>query len=130
MEVVSQLEGAFALLIRSTRFPDELMAAKKGSPLLVGESPKQPPCQHPWRHAFRCHCACRESCTCCRTLTCSNDDVAATGLVEESAMMGRTRSELLSDVNQDTRPYRRQAHSGFEAYFSSDAAALVEHTRR
>ena len=37
MEVVSQLEGAFALLIRSTRFPDELMAAKKGSPLLVGE---------------------------------------------------------------------------------------------
>jgi glutamine---fructose-6-phosphate transaminase (isomerizing) len=39
MEVVSQLEGAFALLIRSTRFPDELMAAKKGSPLLVGECP-------------------------------------------------------------------------------------------
>ena len=39
MEVVSQLEGAFALLIRSTRFPDELMAAKKGSPLLVGERP-------------------------------------------------------------------------------------------
>ena len=44
--------------------------------------------------------------------------------------MGRTRSELLSDVNQDTRPYKRQPHSGFEAYFSSDAAALVEHTRR
>jgi glutamine---fructose-6-phosphate transaminase (isomerizing) len=42
MEVVSQLEGAFALLIRSTRFPDELMAAKKGSPLLVGECPKPP----------------------------------------------------------------------------------------
>jgi hypothetical protein len=55
---------------------------------------------------------------------------ATAGLVEESAMMGRTRSELLSDVNQDTRPYRRQAHNGFEAYFSSDAAALVEHTRR
>ena len=42
MEVVSQLEGAFALLIRSTRFPDELMAAKKGSPLLVGERSKVP----------------------------------------------------------------------------------------
>jgi hypothetical protein len=44
--------------------------------------------------------------------------------------MGRTRSELLSDVNEDTRPFKRQAHNGFEAYFSSDAAALVEHTRR
>ena len=43
MEVVSQLEGAFALLIRSTRFPDELMAAKKGSPLLVGERPNHLP---------------------------------------------------------------------------------------
>ena len=52
------------------------------------------------------------------------------GLVEESAMSGRTRSELLSDVNQDTRPYKRQPHNSFEAYFSSDAAALVEHTRR
>lgn len=38
MEVVSQLEGAFALLIKSTHFPDELMAAKKGSPLLLGAS--------------------------------------------------------------------------------------------
>ena len=36
MEVVSQLEGAFALLIKSTRFPGELVAAKKGSPLLLG----------------------------------------------------------------------------------------------
>ena len=52
------------------------------------------------------------------------------GLVEQSALMGRTRSELLSDVNEDTRPFKRQAHNGFEAYFSSDAAALVEHTRR
>jgi glutamine---fructose-6-phosphate transaminase (isomerizing) len=41
MEVVSQLEGAFALLIRSTRFPDQLMAAKKGSPLLLGNTPGQ-----------------------------------------------------------------------------------------
>lgn len=35
-EVVSQLEGAFALLIKSTHFPTELIAAKKGSPLLLG----------------------------------------------------------------------------------------------
>lgn len=44
MEVVSQLEGAFALLIKSTRFPSELIAAKKGSPLLLGAAPAW---QHP-----------------------------------------------------------------------------------
>ena len=53
MEVVSQLEGAFALLIRSTRFPDELMAAKKGSPLLVGERPEPLPCCCYWCKLLR-----------------------------------------------------------------------------
>ena len=36
MEVISQLDGAFALLIKSTYYPDELIACKKGSPLLLG----------------------------------------------------------------------------------------------
>lgn len=41
MEVVAQLEGAFALLIKSTHYPGELVAAKRGSPLIlgIGEAP-------------------------------------------------------------------------------------------
>ena len=36
MEVMSQLEGAFALLIQSRLYPGELIACKRGSPLLLG----------------------------------------------------------------------------------------------
>ena len=36
MEVISQLEGAFALLVTSRHYPEELMACKRGSPLVLG----------------------------------------------------------------------------------------------
>ena len=36
LEVLAQLEGAFALLIKSTHHPGELVAAKRGSPLILG----------------------------------------------------------------------------------------------
>jgi len=35
-QVVQQLEGAFALVFKSRRFPGELVATRRGSPLLVG----------------------------------------------------------------------------------------------
>ena len=34
--VVSQLEGAFALVFKSTLYPNEIVAVRRGSPLLVG----------------------------------------------------------------------------------------------
>lgn len=34
--VIMELEGAYGVLIKSTHYPDELVAAKKGSPLLIG----------------------------------------------------------------------------------------------
>jgi glucosamine--fructose-6-phosphate aminotransferase (isomerizing) len=36
MEVVRQLHGAFALIFKSPHYPGELVAAKRGSPLLLG----------------------------------------------------------------------------------------------
>ncbi|KAJ3208064.1 glutamine--fructose-6-phosphate transaminase (isomerizing) [Entophlyctis luteolus] len=34
--VVKELEGAFALLLKSTHFPNEMIATRRGSPLLIG----------------------------------------------------------------------------------------------
>lgn len=34
--LIKELQGAFAFLIKSTRFPHEIIATKKGSPLIVG----------------------------------------------------------------------------------------------
>ncbi len=45
MEVMSRLEGAFALLIKSTHYPDQLVAAKRGSPLIMGLASQQVGCQ-------------------------------------------------------------------------------------
>ena len=36
MEVMTQLEGAYALLIKSSHYPGELVACKRGSPLILG----------------------------------------------------------------------------------------------
>lgn len=36
MEVMRQLEGAYALLIKSTHYPGEFVACKRGSPLIIG----------------------------------------------------------------------------------------------
>ncbi|KAK9805778.1 hypothetical protein WJX73_008652 [Symbiochloris irregularis] len=36
MEVITQLEGAFSLLIKSSHYPGELVATKRGSPLIIG----------------------------------------------------------------------------------------------
>ena len=35
-EVVKQLEGAYALLIKSSVYPGELVACRRGSPLILG----------------------------------------------------------------------------------------------
>mmetsp|Transcript_5302 Transcript_5302/g.14779 ORF Transcript_5302/g.14779 Transcript_5302/m.14779 type:complete len:713 (-) Transcript_5302:38-2176(-) len=42
MEVMKQLDGAFSLLIKSTYYPGEMVACKRGSPLIMGikETPK------------------------------------------------------------------------------------------
>ncbi|KNE66182.1 glutamine-fructose-6-phosphate transaminase (isomerizing) [Allomyces macrogynus ATCC 38327] len=34
--VIKELEGAFALIFKSTKFPNELVATRRGSPLLIG----------------------------------------------------------------------------------------------
>eukprot|EP00755_Sulcionema_specki_P006268 Sspe_Gene.34999::Locus_16985_Transcript_1_1_Confidence_1.000_Length_2434::g.34999::m.34999/K00820/glmS, GFPT; glucosamine--fructose-6-phosphate aminotransferase (isomerizing) len=36
MEVMDQLEGAFALVVKSSHYPDQVVCCKRGSPLIVG----------------------------------------------------------------------------------------------
>lgn len=36
LEVMRHLEGAYALIFKSQHFPNELVACKRGSPLLLG----------------------------------------------------------------------------------------------
>lgn len=36
MDVVKQIDGAWGLLIKSSHFPGEMVACKRGSPLILG----------------------------------------------------------------------------------------------
>lgn len=36
MEVLKKLEGAYAVLVKSTHYPGELVACKRGSPMILG----------------------------------------------------------------------------------------------
>lgn len=42
MEVMKKLEGAYALLIKSRHYPGEMVACKRGSPMIVGIKEAQP----------------------------------------------------------------------------------------
>jgi glutamine---fructose-6-phosphate transaminase (isomerizing) len=39
MHLMHELDGAFALLVRSTHFPNEIIACRRGSPLVIGLKP-------------------------------------------------------------------------------------------
>lgn len=36
VEVLRQLEGAYALIFKSSHYPNEIVACKRGSPMLLG----------------------------------------------------------------------------------------------
>lgn len=72
MEVLSQLEGASALLFKSLHYPGELVACRRGSPLIVG--------------------------------------------IREAGMPGRDKAN--------------GKRGQFEAFITSDGAAVVEHTKQ
>jgi glutamine---fructose-6-phosphate transaminase (isomerizing) len=40
--VIKELQGAFGLLLKSVRYPDEVIAARKGSPLVIGVKTAKP----------------------------------------------------------------------------------------
>eukprot|EP00744_Colponema_vietnamica_P000237 GILI01000429.1.p1 GENE.GILI01000429.1~~GILI01000429.1.p1 ORF type:complete len:691 (+),score=203.06 GILI01000429.1:95-2074(+) len=45
-QVMEHVDGAYALIVKSTKYPGELLACKKGSPLIVGIPEKQPGTPH------------------------------------------------------------------------------------
>ncbi|GMH45196.1 hypothetical protein BSKO_13153 [Bryopsis sp. KO-2023] len=82
MEVMQQLEGAYALLFKSRHYPGELVACKRGSPLIVGVLEQGP----------------------------------------------NQKAQIFKEVN-DSSDIRWRA-SAMQCWLSSDASAVVEHTKK
>ncbi|XP_065578221.1 glutamine--fructose-6-phosphate aminotransferase [isomerizing] 2-like isoform X1 [Artemia franciscana] len=125
-QVIQQLEGAFALCFKSYHFPGELVATRRGSPLLIGiKSQTRLATDHvPILYSKELDVN-RELTRTCRKLGASLE-----GLnyilgdhrphVPERGVLERRQST--SEVHAENAPV--------EYFFASDASAVIEHTNR
>ncbi|KAJ3071801.1 glutamine--fructose-6-phosphate transaminase (isomerizing) [Podochytrium sp. JEL0797] len=98
--VVKELEGAFAMLLKSTHFPNEMIATRRGSPLLIGVRTQ-------------------------KKLKVDFVDVefgAADGIASPEAAIKRDQSRAF--LSEDGLPQQ------IEYFLASDPSAIVEHTKR
>ena len=100
MDVMSRLEGSYALLIKSVHHPGELLACKKGSPLILG-------------------------------LKSSGDGILSRKVTSlETSPYDSPHKQHLLGLQSPTSPSGSHITSTMEYFLSSDASAIVEHTKQ
>ncbi|XP_061427461.1 glutamine--fructose-6-phosphate aminotransferase [isomerizing] 2-like [Lethenteron reissneri] len=118
--VVQQLEGAFAIVVKSSHYPGEVVCARRGSPLLVGVrsngfSADEIPIRY--RKASHCH----------RIMF--NSHLENTE-VEDISTGSHEKAVLISENSTDTSFNHLGDDVAVEYYFASDASAIIEHTNK
>ncbi|KAG5853409.1 hypothetical protein ANANG_G00072990 [Anguilla anguilla] len=124
--VIQQLEGAFALVFKSTRFPGEAVAARRGSPLLIGVrsefelSTEQIPIQY---NSAPCYSIMPDSAP------------KATPTTDSQGVAGHHSDGVQVRNRQNRKESAMALHSvgdgkAVEYYFASDASAIIEHTNK
>lgn len=100
MHLMHAIEGAYALLIRSTAFPHQVVACKVGSPLVLGLKPA------------------------------NRDEILVTksSVRDSNGYSDLKRRRLNNAGEQRRRTKLSQDSDGVEYYLSSDASAIIEHT--
>ncbi|MFH4973447.1 hypothetical protein AB6A40_000156 [Gnathostoma spinigerum] len=141
---IQQLEGAFALAFKSIRFPGQLIATRRGSPLLIGiKSTSRLSTDHfPVFYSTECGWIWRDD-----RKNVANDDDARhfiSGSDTEESMIQTTNGHdnLSNDPPSNTaiidrwsnsttsvRPFDSK-HWEVEYFVASDASAVVEHTKQ
>eukprot|EP00048_Salpingoeca_helianthica_P021670 m.13678 g.13678 ORF g.13678 m.13678 type:complete len:681 (+) comp6239_c0_seq1:71-2113(+) len=99
---ISQLEGAFALIFKSSVFPGEVVATRRGSPLLIGVRSDS--------HAT------------------DNIPIFVTDKTAKGSKPTTVEGETLRRVSSWDRYLDSDVKSEF--FLASDASAIVEHTKR
>jgi len=124
---VAQLEGAYALVIKSLHYPGELVATRKGSPLLVGVKSED--------RLSTDHIPILFSSKDCRPLPSGSNSSAnysygtSPGMLSSSPVFA---SPVLGSKMGST-PTNIQAkgdNKAVEYFFASDASAIIEHTKQ
>ncbi|XP_056898404.1 glutamine--fructose-6-phosphate aminotransferase [isomerizing] 2 [Takifugu flavidus] len=101
-QVIQQLEGAFALVFKSRHFPEEAVATRRGSPLLIGVRSEE-------------------------ELLTDNIQVQYNGAHFKDGIQGKNthnRPDSSTAINSVSDG------KSVEYYFASDASAIIEHTNK
>ncbi|CAG8555837.1 4167_t:CDS:2 [Paraglomus occultum] len=104
--VVKELEGAFALIFKSTHFPNEIVATRRGSPLLVGVKTEKK-----LKVDFV-------------DVEFASDEKVETNLLAPPDASRLRRSQSRTFLSEDGMP------QPIEFFLASDPSAIVEHTKR
>ena len=140
MEVMSKLEGAYGLLVKSAHYAGELVACKRGSPLIMGI--REPGVQRPRLAGMRlAYALVRMRLFCCQRLASMPRKGGMFTLVQVSILSSSILQQalLLPAVSSPRRSTARAGHpspseslecGSLEAFLASDASAFVEHTKR
>ena len=110
---MQQLEGAFALVFKSSLFPNECVATRRGSPMLIGvKSGRQM----------------------------NNDQIPVRGPQQRHEVSGHKPLLRMTSAVSGHQPLIRfpsaagelgvTESNGMEYFFASDASAIIEHTKR
>ncbi|KAJ5708762.1 hypothetical protein N7488_008563 [Penicillium malachiteum] len=99
--VVGRLQGSFGMLIKSSSYPQQIIATRKGSPLIIGiRIPKNPE---------------RDDVQICKT---------SNGVAGDTPLTYGYNSSSVLQGEYSTLPHP------VEFFLSSDASAIIEHTRQ
>ncbi|XP_037945907.1 glutamine--fructose-6-phosphate aminotransferase [isomerizing] 2 isoform X2 [Teleopsis dalmanni] len=109
-QAIQQLEGAFAVAIKSRHFPGECVASRRGSPLLVGIKTKT-----------------RLATDHIPILYGKDTDSAKP---QEHRPHGQTRELPVLPRSESTSEFMPLEEKEVEYFFASDASAVIEHTNR
>ncbi|XP_032587897.1 glutamine--fructose-6-phosphate aminotransferase [isomerizing] 2 isoform X2 [Drosophila mojavensis] len=109
-QAILQVEGAFAIAVKSKHFPGECVASRRSSPLLVGIKTKT------------------RLATDHIPILYGKD--ADSGKPQELRPHGQTRELPVLPRSDSTSEFMPMAEKEVEYFFASDASAVIEHTNR
>ena len=117
--VVRELDGAYALIFKSSHYPGELVAAKRGSPLLLAiRDPAQ---------ADAATAAGAAAAAAAGQQQRSNSNSGSGG---DGGVLATADSHDRPAMTQRPRPGKRRRAEQIEFFLASDASAVIEHTKK
>ncbi|XP_078578089.1 glutamine--fructose-6-phosphate aminotransferase [isomerizing] 1-like isoform X2 [Branchiostoma floridae x Branchiostoma japonicum] len=122
---VQQLEGAFAVVFKSTKFPGQAVASRRGSPLLIGIASKSKlstdhiPILYSKEPSKKLLGANKEKC----------NNLGA-GKNEGGSTVTGNNQDALHNANSTSSFQPANGDGQVEYFFASDASAIIEHTNR